>query len=61
MSCVDHWASKKEGAIDDKTLMAGPPPGMLDKEHMEHMAKVTLRSPSRACWTINKFKDNKLS
>ena len=45
VSCVDHWASRKEGAIDDEALMAGPPPGMVDKEHMEHMAMVTSNSP----------------
>ena len=60
VSCVDHWASKKEGAIDDEALMAGPPPGMVDKEHMEHMAKVTAEDPS-CWWTINGSKGQQAS
>ncbi len=60
VSCVDHWASKKEGAIDDEALMAGPPPGMVDKEHMEHMAKVTSGDPS-CWWTLNRSKGQQAS
>lgn len=42
MSGCELILCRHEKVIDDAALLAGPPAGMMDEEHMKHLAEVCM-------------------